>query len=172
MALMLGAMTLHHIEPGPQIMFNHPEMFWGLITSMGLVNLLLVVLNLPLMGIWIKLLSVPYRGVFPAVVLFCAMGAYSIHNSTFDIWLVGACGFVGYVFHQLDLEPAPLLLGFILGPMLEQRLRGALQLSGGDWSVFISRPLSAGLLLAAVAMVVLVLVPVVKVRRAQAFDED
>jgi TctA family transporter len=172
MALMVGAMTIHNIQPGPQVMASNPELFWGLIASMWIGNLMLVVLNLPLIGIWIRLLSVPYRWLFPAIVLFCAMGVYSTNNSTFDIWLVAGFGFVGYVFHKLDMEPAPLLLGFILGPMMEENLRRALLLSRGDWSVFVSRPLSAGLLLVALVMLVLVLLPAVKTRRAQAFVED
>jgi TctA family transporter len=172
MALMVGAMTIHHIQPGPQVMTSNPELFWGLIASMWIGNLMLVVLNLPLMGIWTRLLSVPYRWLFPAVVLFCAIGVYTTTHSTFDVWLVAAFGFVGYVFHKLDMEPAPLLLGFILGPMMEEYLRSALLLSHGDWSVFVMRPLSAGLLLVAVVMLVLVLLPAVKTRRAAAFAEE
>jgi TctA family transporter len=139
---------------------------------MWIGNLMLVVLNLPLIGVWIKLLSVPYRWLFPAIVLFCAIGVYTTNNSTFDIWLVAAFGFVGYVFHKLDMEPAPLLLGFILGPMMEENLRRALLFSRGDWGVFVTRPLSAGLLLAAVCMLFLVLLPAVKSRRAEAFVEE
>ena len=129
-------------------------------------------LNLPLIGMWIKLLTVPYRWLFPAIVLFCAIGVYTTNNSTFDIWLVAAFGFIGYVFNKLGMEPAPLLLGFILGPMMEENLRRALLLSRGDWSVFITRPLSAGLLAAALFMMALVLLPVIKSRRAVAFVEE
>src|SRR5450759_271996 len=142
MALMVGAMTIHNIQPGPQVMTSNPELFWGLIASMWIGNAMLIVLNLPMIGIWIKLLSVPYRWLFPAIVLFCAIGVYSTNNNTFDVWLVGAFGFIGYLFIKLGCEPAPLLLGFILGPMMEENLRRALLLSRGDWSVFVTRPLS------------------------------
>ncbi len=116
MALMVGAMTIHNIQPGPQVMTSNPELFWGLIASMWIGNLMLVILNLPLIGMWIKLLSVPYRLLFPAIVLFCAIGVYSTNNNTFDIWLVALFGLIGYIFMKLGCEPAPLLLGFILGP--------------------------------------------------------
>jgi TctA family transporter len=172
MALVLGAMTIHHIQPGAQVMVSNPELFWGLIASMVIGNLMLVALNLPLIGVWIKLLSVPYRWLFPAMVLFCALGIYTTRNSIFDIWLVAAFGFIGYVFNKLDMEPAPLLLGFILGPMMEVNLRQTLLSSDGDWGVFVTRPLSAGLLLAALCMLFLVLMPAVKSRRAEAFLEE
>jgi putative tricarboxylic transport membrane protein len=172
MALMVGAMTIHNIQPGPQVMTSNPELFWGLIASMWVGNAMLVVLNLPLIGIWIKLLSVPYRWLFPAIVLFCAIGVYSTNNNTFDIWMVGLFGVIGYVFIKLGLEPAPLLLGFILGPMMEENLRRALLLSRGDWSVLVTRPLSAGLLAAAAAMLLVVLLPAIKRQREVAFVED
>ena len=172
MALMVGAMTIHNIQPGPQVMSSNPELFWGLIASMWIGNAMLIVLNLPLIGIWIKLLSVPYRWLYPAIVLFCAIGVYSTNNNTWDIWMVGLFGVVGYVFIKLGMEPAPLLLGFILGPMMEENLRRALLLSRGDWSVFVTRPLSAGLLLAALALLALVLVPAFKRTRDVAFVED
>jgi TctA family transporter len=172
MALMVGAMTIHNIQPGPQVMTSNPELFWGLIASMWIGNLMLIILNLPLIGIWIKLLSVPYRWLFPSIVLFCSIGVYSTNNSTFDIWMVGIFGFIGYMFIKLGTEPAPLLLGFILGPMMEEYLRRALLLSRGDWSVFVTRPLSAGLLAAAVLLLVIVLMPSVKSKREEAFVED
>ncbi len=172
MALMVGAMTIHNVQPGPQVMTSNPELFWGLIASMWIGNLMLIVLNLPLIGIWIKLLSVPYRWLFPSIVLFCAIGVYSTNNTTFDIWLVGIFGFVGYLFIKLGTEPAPLLLGFILGPMMEEYLRRALLLSRGDWSVFLTRPLSAGLLAAAALLLVIVLMPSVKSKREEAFVDD
>ncbi|MDO9088561.1 MAG: tripartite tricarboxylate transporter permease, partial [Burkholderiaceae bacterium] len=152
MALMVGAMTIHNIQPGPQVMTSNPQLFWGLIASMWIGNAMLIILNLPLIGMWIKLLTVPYRFLFPAIVLFCAIGVYSTNNNTFDIWLVAAFGFVGYLFLKLGAEPAPLLLGFILGPMMEENLRRALLLSRGDWSVFVTRPLSASLLAVAALM--------------------
>ena len=172
MALMVGAMTIHNIQPGPQVMTSNPQLFWGLIASMWLGNLMLVILNLPLIGMWIKLLTVPYRWLFPAIVLFCAIGVYSTNNNTFDIWMVGIFGFVGYVFAKLGCEPAPLLLGFILGPMMEENLRRALLLSRGDWSVLVTRPLSATLLAMAVGMVLVVAMPSIKAKREEAFVED
>jgi TctA family transporter len=172
MALMVGAMTIHNIQPGPQVMTSNPELFWGLIASMWIGNLMLIILNLPLIGIWIKLLTVPYRWLFPAIVLFCAIGVYSTNNNTFDIWLVGAFGVVGYLWAKLGVEPAPLLLGFILGPMMEENLRRALLLSRGDWSVFVTRGLSASLLAVAAVMLIVVLLPSVKSKREEAFVED
>ena len=172
MALMVGAMTIHNIQPGPQVMSSNPELFWGLIASMWIGNAMLIILNLPLIGIWIKLLTVPYRWLFPAIVLFCAVGVYSTNNNTFDIWMVAGFGAVGYTFIKLGLEPAPLLLGFILGPMMEENLRRALLLARGDWSVFVTRPLSATLLALAVALLVVVALPAVKKKREEAFVEE
>lgn len=172
MALMVGAMTIHNIQPGPQVMTSNPELFWGLIASMWIGNAMLIILNLPLIGIWIKLLTVPYRWLFPAIVLFCAVGVYSTNNNTFDVWMVAAFGAVGYLFIKLGLEPAPLLLGFILGPMMEENLRRALLLSRGDWSVFVTRPLSGVLLALAVALLVVVMMPSIKSKREEAFVED
>lgn len=172
MALMVGAMTIHNIQPGPQVMTSNPELFWGLIASMWIGNLMLVILNLPLIGMWIKLLSVPYRLLFPAIVLFCAIGVYSTNNNTFDIWMVALFGLIGYIFMKLGCEPAPLLLGFILGPMMEENLRRALLLSRGDWSVFVTRPLSGSLLAAALVLLIIVLLPSVKAKRQEAFVEE
>jgi TctA family transporter len=172
MALMVGAMTIHNIQPGPQVMTSNPELFWGLIASMWIGNAMLIILNLPLIGIWIKLLSVPYRYLFPAIVLFCAVGVYTTNNNTFDVWVVGAFGIVGYLFNKLGCEPAPMLLGLILGPMMEENLRRTLLLSRGDWSVFLTRGLSAGLLAAALALVVIVMLPSVKAKREEAFVEE
>src|SRR6187402_3760575 len=134
MAMMVGAMTIHNIQPGPQVMTSNPGLFWGLIASMWVGNLMLVVLNLPLIGIWIKLLTIPYRLLFPAITLFCCIGVYSLNNSTFDVFLTAIFAAVGYIFYKLSVEAAPLLLGFILGPMMEENLRRALLLSRGDWS--------------------------------------
>lgn len=172
MALMVGAMTIHNIQPGPQVMTSNPQLFWGLIASMWIGNAMLVILNLPLIGIWIKLLTVPYRWLFPSIVLFCAIGVYSTNNNTWDIWMVAIFGVVGYVFIKLGCEPAPLLLGFILGPMMEENLRRALLLSRGDWSVLVTRPLSAGLLAAALLLVIIVALPAVKSKRQEAFQEE
>ena len=172
MALMVGAMTIHNIQPGPQVMTSNPELFWGLIASMWIGNAMLIILNLPLIGLWIKLLTIPYKWLFPAIVLFCAIGVYSENNNSFEIWMVAIFGVVGYLFHKLRCEPAPLLLGLILGPMMEENLRRALLLSRGDWSVFVTRPLSAGLLLVALLLLVIVLLPSVKAKREEAFVEE
>lgn len=172
MALMVGAMTIKGIQPGPQVMTSNPELFWGLIASMWIGNLMLVVLNLPLIGIWIKLLTVPYRFLFPAIVVFCCIGTYTLNNNAFDVYMTAAFAVVGYVFYKLSCEPAPLLLGFILGPMMEENLRRALLLSRGDWTTFMSRPLSASLLIAAALMVVVVMLPSIKNKREEAFKEE
>lgn len=172
MALMVGAMTIHNIQPGPRVMTSNPELFWGLIASMWIGNAMLIILNLPLIGMWIKLLTVPYRWLFPAIVLFCAIGVYTTNNNTFDIWMVGMFGVLGYVFIKLGVEAAPLLLGLILGPMMEENLRRAMLLSRGDWSVFVTRPLSATLLALAAILLVIVLLPSVKSKREEAFVED
>ncbi|WP_457444055.1 tripartite tricarboxylate transporter permease [Roseateles sp. P5_E4] len=172
MALMVGAMTIKGIQPGPQVMTSNPELFWGLIASMWIGNLMLIVLNLPLIGIWIKLLTVPYRFLFPAIVVFCCIGTYSLNNNSFDVYMTAAFALLGYVFYKLSCEPAPLLLGFILGPMMEENLRRALLLARGDWSTFLTRPLSAGLLIAAALMIVVVMLPSIKSKREEAFHEE
>lgn len=171
MALMVGAMTIHNIQPGPQVMTSNPALFWGLIASMWIGNLMLIVLNLPLIGIWIKLLSVPYRVLYPAILLFCCVGVYSLNNNVFEVALTVLFGVVGWLFIKLKCEPAPLLLGFILGPLMEENLRRALLLSRGDWSTFVTRPLSLGLLVAAVLLVVIVLSPAISKKRHEAFEE-
>ena len=172
MALMVGAMTIKGIQPGPQVMTSNPQLFWGLIASMWVGNLMLVVLNLPLIGMWIKLLTVPYRFLFPAIVVFCCIGTYTLNNNTFDVYLTAAFALLGYVFYKLSCEPAPLLLGFILGPMMEENLRRALLLSRGEWSTFVTRPLSAGLLASALLLVVVVMLPSIQSKREEAFQED
>jgi putative tricarboxylic transport membrane protein len=171
MALMIGAMTIKGIQPGPQVMTSNPSLFWGLIASMWIGNLMLVVLNLPLIGIWIKLLTVPYRFLFPAIVVFCCIGLYTLNNNAFDVYMAALFSLVGYVFYKLRCEPAPLLLGFILGPMMEEHLRRALLLSRGDWTTFATRPLSAGLLLAAAAMVLVVALPSINKKREATFQD-
>jgi len=133
---------------------------------------MLIILNLPLIGLWIKLLTVPYRWLFPAIVLFCAIGVYTTNNNTWDIWIMGWFGIIGYLFHKLAMEPAPLLLGLILGPMMEENLRRALLLSRGDWGILVTRPLSATLLALAAALLVIVLLPAIKRSREEAFVED
>jgi len=172
MALMVGAMTIKGIQPGPQVMTSNPELFWGLIASMWIGNLMLVILNLPLIGIWIKLLTVPYKHLFPAILVFCSIGLYTLNNNTFDVYAAALFGLVGYIFYKLNCEPAPLLLGFILGPMMEENLRRALLLSRGDWTTFMSRPLSAGLLIASFLMIVVVMLPSIKNKREEAFQEE
>jgi TctA family transporter len=172
MALMVGAMTIKGIQPGPQVMTSNPQLFWGLIASMWVGNLMLIILNLPLIGIWIKLLTVPYRFLFPAIMVFCGIGLYTLNNNNFDVFMAAGFGIVGYIFYKLGCEPAPLLLGFILGPMMEENLRRALLLSRGDWSTFVTRPLSAGLLFAALLMVVVVSLPSIKKKREEAFQEE
>ena len=144
MALMVGAMTIHIIQPGPQVMTSNPKLFWGLIVSMWIGNLMLVVLNLPMIGIWVKLLQVPYRLLYPAILLFCCIGVYSIQNNVFDVFMTALFGVLGWIFVKLECEPAPLLLGFILGPMMEENLRRAMLLSRGDPTVFFTRPMSRG----------------------------
>ncbi len=172
MALMIGAMTIHNIQPGPQVMTSDPALFWGLIASMWIGNLMLVVLNLPLIGIWVKLLTVPYRWLFPAIMVFCVIGAYSVNNDTFEVMMVAVFGLLGYVFFKLKCEPAPLILGFILGPMMEENLRRAMLLSRGDPTVLVTRPLSLVLLLMALALILLVALPTFKKTRDEAFQEE
>ena len=171
MALMVGAMTIKGIQPGPQVMTTNPELFWGLIASMWIGNLMLVVLNLPMIGIWIKLLTVPYRHLFPAILVFCCIGLFTLNNNNFDVYMAAGFGLIGYLFYKLGCEPAPLLLGFILGPMMEENLRRALRIGRGDWSLFLTRPLSAGLLLAALALLVVVMLPSIKSKREEAFQD-
>ncbi|MFO1216476.1 MAG: tripartite tricarboxylate transporter permease, partial [Burkholderiaceae bacterium] len=148
------------------------QLFWGLIASMWVGNLMLIILNLPLIGIWIKLLTVPYRFLYPAIMAFCCIGLYTLNNNNFDVFTAAGFGIVGYAFFKLGCEPAPLLLGFILGPMMEENLRRALLLSRGDWTAFLTRPLSAGLLIAAALMIVIVSLPSIKSKREEAFQEE
>ncbi|MBS1207681.1 MAG: hypothetical protein H6R19_79 [Proteobacteria bacterium] len=172
MALMVGAMTIHSIQPGPQVMSANPELFWGLIASMWVGNGMLLVLNLPLIGVWIRMLSLPYRLLYPAILLCCVIGVYGMQNNVFDVMLILPFALLGYLFHRLGCEPAPLLLGFILGPMLEENLRRALRLSRGDPTVFLTRPISLVLLLIAAGLLLAVLLPKVRDRREQVFVED
>jgi putative tricarboxylic transport membrane protein len=151
MALMLGALMIHGISPGPTLMTERPELFWGLIMSFWIGNILLLILNIPMIGIWIRLLAVPYHLLYPAVLMLVCIGVYSINNSTFDVWLVAIFGIIGYVMRLLDFQPAPLLLGFVLGPLMEENLRRALLISRGDFWVFLERPIS-GTLMVATAM--------------------
>ncbi|MDO9216697.1 MAG: tripartite tricarboxylate transporter permease, partial [Lacisediminimonas sp.] len=169
MALMVGAMTIHNIQPGPQVMTSNPTLFWGLIVSMWLGNLMLIILNLPLIGMWVKLLTVPYRFLYPSILTFCCIGVYTVNNSTFDVFMTAGFGVLGYIFLKLGCEGAPLLLGFVLGPMMEENFRRSLLLSRGDFTVFFTRPLSLGLLIAAALLVVIVALPAIKSKREEAF---
>jgi len=172
MALMIAAMMIHNIQPGPQVMSSNPTLFWGLICSMWIGNLMLVILNLPMIGIWIKLLTIPYRLLYPAILLFCAIGAYSVNNNTFDVLMTIPFAILGYAFKKLDCEPAPLLLGFVLGKLMEEYLRRALTISRGDATVFFTRPLSLVLLIIAAILLVLVFSPKIAKKREEAFQEE
>jgi putative tricarboxylic transport membrane protein len=159
------------IQPGPQIMTEQKQLVWGVIASMWTGNLMLLVINLPLIGIWVSLLKVPYRLLFPAIMLFCCIGAFAISNSVVDVWLMLGCAVVGYFFIKTKVEPAPLLLGLILGPMLEENLRRAMLLSGGDATVFFRRPISAVLLAAVGAILLVMLSPMVLRKRTEIVAE-
>jgi len=172
MALMIGAMMLHNIQPGPQVMTKNPELFWGLIASMWLGNLMLVVLNLPLVGIWVRLLSLPYRFLYPAIILFCCIGVYTLSNNTFDVRMVVLFGAVGYLFAKIGCEPAPMLLGFILGPMMEEYFRRALIIERGDFMVFVNRPISAALLATALLLLLSMSLPAIANWRRRAIAEQ
>src|SRR5438105_5107742 len=171
MALMIGALMIQGIAPGPQVMTERPELFWGLIASMWIGNLMLLVLNLPLVGVWIKLLAVPYQLLFPAIFVFCCIGAYSVDNKVFDVYEIAALSALGYVLLKLDCEPAPMVLGFILGPMMEENLRRAMMISFGDPAVFLTRPLSAAFLIAAAALLVAIALPALRAKREEAMQE-
>ena len=171
MALMVGAMMVHGIQPGPSIITKQPELFWGMIASMAVGNVILVILNLPLIGIWVKLLQVPYAYLFPAIIVFCAVGTYTVDSSTGDVVLMAIFGVLGYVFRKLDCEPAPLMLGLVLGPLLEENFRRAMVLSDGDAMVFLQRPISLGFLIAAALLLAAVLLPSIRRGRQEAFRE-
>src|SRR5712672_474820 len=165
MALMIGALMIQGIQPGPQVMTKQPELFWGVIASMWIGNLMLIIINLPLIGIWVSLLRVPYHFLFPAIVVFCAIGAYSVGNSLFDLWLMLGFGLVGYFFIKIGVEPAPFVLGFVLGPMLEENFRRAMLIASGDFFVFLERPISAVLLAVSALLLASLLVPEIRRKR-------
>jgi putative tricarboxylic transport membrane protein len=171
MALMVGAMMIQGVQPGPQVMTAQPQLFWGVIASMWLGNLMLIVLNLPLVGVWVALLRVPYRLMFPAIVLFCCIGTYSINNSVFDVGVMLAFGALGVFFIKVGAEPAPFILGFILGPLMEENFRRSMMLSRGDPTVFLTRPISAVLLLLALLLLVILISPAIRMRREKVFQE-
>ena len=171
MALMIGAMVVMGITPGPKVMVENPDLFWGLIASMWIGNLMLIILNLPFIGIWVKLLTVPYRFLFPSIVCFCVIGLYTLSNNNFDIYLAGVFAVIGFAFIKLRCEAGPLLLGMVLGPMLEENLRRTLLVSRGDWSVLLTRPISGTLIAIAVVMLVAALLPAIRKRRDNAFRD-
>jgi TctA family transporter len=172
MALMIGAMIIQGIQPGPSVMTEQPALFWGIVVSMWVGNVMLLVLNLPLIGLWVKMISVPYHYLYPAILVFCAIGTFSLSNSTFDVYLMSVFGFLGYLFHKFGCEPAPMMLGFILGPMMEEFLRRALLLSKGDPMVLVTRPISATMLAVAVVLLFVVLTPALRKKREEAFSEE
>ncbi|QJP15865.1 tripartite tricarboxylate transporter permease [Starkeya sp. ORNL1] len=171
-ALMAGAMMIHGIQPGPQVMTKNPELFWGVVASMIVGNLMLVIINLPLIQVWVWLLKVPYRFLYPTILVFCCIGVYSLNNSMFEVLLLVLFGFVGYVLLKLRCEPAPLLLSFVLGPLMEENLRRAMQISKGDPAVFVTRPISAVLLLLALGLLILIVLPSLRRTREIAFQEE
>ncbi|GAC1577020.1 MAG: hypothetical protein NVS3B27_21860 [Novosphingobium sp.] len=171
MALMVGAMTIHGIVPGPQVMTKNPDLFWGMIASMWIGNLMLLVINLPLVGLWVKLLKVPYRLMFPAILIFCCIGIYSINSAPSDVIFIALFGLIGYILTEFGFEPAPLLLGFVLGKLMEENLRRALIISRGDMMTFVDRPISAALLVIALVLLAFALLPSIRKGRDEVFTE-
>ena len=172
MAIMIGAMMIHSIQPGPAVLTEQPALFWGLIASMWIGNFFLIVLNLPMIGVWVKLITAPYHLMFPVIIVFCAIGVISINNTEWDVFMMAFFGLAGYVFSKLECEPAPMLLGFILGPMMEEFLRRALLLSKGDPMILLTRPISATMLVCAALIMVTVLVPALRKKREEVFVEE
>src|SRR6266849_326320 len=172
MALMIGALMIQGIAPGPQVMNEKPELFWGLIASMWVGNLMLVILNLPLIGMWVKLLTVPYRYLYPSILVFMAIGVYSLSNNAFDVLIMSVFGVLGYICVKIECEPAPMILGFILGPLMEENLRRAMLLSRGDPLTFITKPISAGFIIASVILLVIVALPAIRKKREEVFVEE
>jgi putative tricarboxylic transport membrane protein len=172
MALMIGALIIHGVQPGPRVMTEQPALFWGMIASMWFGNLMLLVINLPMVGLWVKLLQIPYRLLFPAILLFCCIGVYTLNDSVFDVFMTAFFGALGYFFHKVGAEPAPLLLGFVLGPMMEENLRRALLLSRGSPRIFLERPISAAFLILAAVLLILMVLPKLRRKREETFRED
>jgi putative tricarboxylic transport membrane protein len=170
-ALMIGAMTIHGISPGPQVVTQRPDLFWGVVCSMWIGNAMLLIINLPLIAIWVSILRIPYRHLVPAIILFCCIGAYAVNNSAFDVVVLVIAGLFGYAISRLGCEPTPLLLAFIIGPMLEENFRRAMLVAHGDLATFVHKPISLTLLLAAGALLLLAVVPAVQRRRAEVFVE-
>jgi putative tricarboxylic transport membrane protein len=171
MALMIGALTMHGIVPGPMIITKQPDLFWGLIASMFIGNAMLVIINLPMIGLWVRLLKIPYCMLFLVILVVCSIGVYSVNNSVFDVYLTIGFGLLGYILRKLDAEPAPLLMGFVLGPPMEENIRRSLIISKGDFSVFVQRPISLVLLVIALALLISVTVPHIRKRRIEVFQE-
>jgi TctA family transporter len=171
MAIMASAMIMRGITPGPNVMAEQPALFWGLIASMWIGNLMLLVLNLPLIGLWVRLVRIPYHLLYPAILVFCAIGVYSLSNSVFDIYVMLAFGIIGYVLSKLGCEPAPLVLGMLLGPMLEEYLQRAMLLARGNAMVFATRPISASLLTISLVVLVVAALPLIRRKRAEALQE-
>jgi TctA family transporter len=171
MALMIGALMIQGIAPGPQVMTERPELFWGLVASMWVGNLMLLVLNLPMVGLWIQLLKIPYRLLFPSIFAFCCIGAYTVDTKVFDVYALAALTGLGYLLLKLDCEPAPLILGFVLGPMMEENLRRALMIAHGDASVLFTRPISAAFLIAAFLLLIVIMLPTLRATRDVAMQE-
>jgi TctA family transporter len=172
MALMVGAMIIQGIQPGPSVISEQPALFWGIIVSMWIGNLFLVILNLPMIGLWVRIIMVPYQFLYPAILAFCAIGVFSLNNSVFDIFLMALFGLLGYGFSKLDCEPAPMLLAFILGPLMEEYLRRAMLMSRGDPMVFLRRPISATLLVMALLALLVIFIPAFSKTREEAFIEE
>ncbi len=171
MALMIGALTIQGIQPGPQVMTERPALFWGLIASMWIGNLMLLVLNLPMVGLWVRLLAVPYRLLFPAIFVFCCIGVYTVDGKIFDVYAIAVLSALAYLLLKLDCEPAPLILGFILGPLMEENLRRSLMIAFGDLTVFVTRPISAAFLISAAALLIVIALPALRAKREQAMQE-
>ncbi|HEY7657104.1 MAG TPA: tripartite tricarboxylate transporter permease [Burkholderiales bacterium] len=169
MALMLGALTIQGIAPGPQVMTSKPDLFWGLIASMWIGNALLVVMNLPLVGLWVQLLKIPYRWLFPCIIMFCAVGNYSLNNSPVDVYMCALLGVLGYTLAKLECEPAPLILGYVLGPLMEENLRRALLISRGDPTVFFTRPISLSFMILTAFIMFIMIAPAVRKKKEEAY---
>jgi TctA family transporter len=168
---MLGAKTIHGIVPGPKLMTDRPDLFWAMIASMWIGNLMLVVINLPLIGIWVKLLSIPYRWLYPAILVFCCIGVYTVNSTVDDVVIMAVFGLVGYLLPKIGCEPAPLILGFILAPMLEENFRRSLIVSRGSWSIFLEKPICGGFLLLSAVLLLVMVLPAIRRGRDEAFRE-
>ncbi len=172
MALMIGAMVIQGVQPGPSVMTEQPALFWGVIASMWMGNFFLLILNLPMIGLWVRLCMVPYHLLYPAILVFCGIGVFTLSNSEFDVHLMALFGVLGYIFAKLECEPAPMLLALILGPMMEEHLRRAMLLSRGDPTIFLTRPISLGILLVAAIAIVIAILPAIRTKREEAFKEE